>query len=78
MLPRAHKASPTEEAAIELATTAGREKEGAQYLSVVSPGKQEMTLHWSCSQWRGNIIFCGQQYHSLLKTTRSSKASNHL
>jgi hypothetical protein len=38
MLPGAHKVSPTEEAAIELATMAGWDKEGAQSLSVASPG----------------------------------------
>jgi hypothetical protein len=37
-LPGAHKASPSEEAAIELATKVGRDKEGGQSLSVVSPG----------------------------------------
>ncbi len=37
-LPRAHKVSPTEEAAIELATMAGRDKERAQSLSMASPG----------------------------------------
>jgi hypothetical protein len=38
MLPGAHEASPTEEAAIESAMMAGRDKEGAQSLSVVPPG----------------------------------------
>ncbi len=38
MLPGAHKASPTEEAAIELATMAGWGKEGAQSLSMAPPG----------------------------------------
>ncbi len=38
MLPRAHEASPTEEAAIELATMAGQDKEGAQSLSMAPPG----------------------------------------
>ena len=38
MLPGAHKASPTEEAAIEPAIMAGRDKEGAQSLSVAPPG----------------------------------------
>jgi hypothetical protein len=37
MLPWLHKASSTEEAAIELATMARRDKEGAQSLSVASP-----------------------------------------
>jgi hypothetical protein len=37
-LPGAHEASPTEEAAIEFATMAGRDKEGAQSLIVGSPG----------------------------------------
>ncbi len=37
-LPGAHKASPTKEAAIESAMMAGRDKEGAQSLSVVPPG----------------------------------------
>ncbi len=37
-LPRAHKASPTEEAAIEPATPAGGDKEGAQSLSMASTG----------------------------------------
>ena len=37
-LPGAHKASPTEEAAIEPATMAGWDKEGAQSLSVVPTG----------------------------------------
>jgi hypothetical protein len=37
-VPGAHKVSPTtEEAAIELATMAGRNKEGARSLSMVSP-----------------------------------------
>jgi hypothetical protein len=36
--PGAHKASPTEEAAIEPAMLAGRDKEGAQSLSVAPPG----------------------------------------
>jgi hypothetical protein len=34
----AHKASPTEEAAIKSAMMAGRDKEGAQSLSVAPPG----------------------------------------
>jgi hypothetical protein len=38
MLPGAHKASPTEEAAIESAMMAGQDKEGAQSLSVAPPG----------------------------------------
>jgi hypothetical protein len=38
MLPRAHEASPTEEAAIEPALMAGRDKEGAQSPSMASPG----------------------------------------
>ncbi len=38
MLPGAHEASPTEEAAIKLATMAGQDKEGAQSLSMGSPG----------------------------------------
>ncbi len=38
MLPRARKASPTEEAAIEPAIMAGWDKEGAQSLSVAPPG----------------------------------------
>jgi len=38
MLPRAHKASPTEEAAVEPATPAGWDKEGAQSLSMASTG----------------------------------------
>jgi hypothetical protein len=37
-LPRAHKVSPTEEAAIEPATMAGQDKEGVQSLSVVPTG----------------------------------------
>jgi len=37
-LPGAHKASPTEEAAVEPATPAGRDKEGAQSSSMVSTG----------------------------------------
>jgi hypothetical protein len=37
-LPKVHKASLTEEATIELATMAGRDKEGAQSLSMVPPG----------------------------------------
>jgi hypothetical protein len=37
-LPGAHKASPTEEAAIESAMMAGRDKEGMQSLSVAPPG----------------------------------------
>jgi hypothetical protein len=37
-LPGAHKASPTEEAAVEPATPAGRDKEGAQSLSIASTG----------------------------------------
>jgi hypothetical protein len=37
MLPGAHKASPTEEAAVELATMAGQDKEGAQSLSIATP-----------------------------------------
>jgi hypothetical protein len=37
-LPGAHKASPTEEAAIELATMAGPDKEGVQSLSMATPG----------------------------------------
>jgi hypothetical protein len=38
MLPGAHKASPTEEAAVEPATPAGRDKEGVQFLSMASTG----------------------------------------
>jgi hypothetical protein len=38
MLPRAHKASPTEKAAVEPAITAGRDKEGAQSLSMATTG----------------------------------------
>ena len=38
MQPGAHEASPTEEAAIEPAMLAGRDKEGAQSLSVAPPG----------------------------------------
>jgi hypothetical protein len=38
MLPRAHKASPTEEAAIVPALMAGQDEEGAQSLSMASPG----------------------------------------
>jgi hypothetical protein len=38
MLPGAHKASHTVEATIELATMAGRDKEGAQSLSMATPG----------------------------------------
>jgi hypothetical protein len=38
MLPGAHKASPTEEAAVEPATPAGRDKEGVQSLSMASTG----------------------------------------
>jgi hypothetical protein len=38
MLPRAHKASPTEEAAIEPAIMAGQDKEGAQSLSMAPTG----------------------------------------
>jgi hypothetical protein len=38
MLPGAHEASPTEKVAIEPATMAGRDKEGAQSLSVVPTG----------------------------------------
>jgi hypothetical protein len=34
----AHKTSPTEEVAIKLATMAGWDKEGAQSLSMASPG----------------------------------------
>ncbi len=37
-LPRAHKVSPTEEAAVEPATLAGRDKEGAQSPSMVTTG----------------------------------------
>ncbi len=37
-LPRAHKASPAEEAMIEPAIMAGRDKEGAQSLSMASTG----------------------------------------
>ncbi len=37
-LPGAHEASPTEEAAIDLATMAGQDKEGAQSLSMAIPG----------------------------------------
>jgi hypothetical protein len=37
-LPGAHKASPTEEAAVEPATPAGRDKEGAQSSSMASTG----------------------------------------
>ena len=37
-LPGAQKASPTEEAAVEPATPAGRDKEGAQSLSMASTG----------------------------------------
>jgi hypothetical protein len=37
-LPGAHEASPTEEAAIEPATLAGWDKEGAQSLSMASTG----------------------------------------
>ncbi len=37
-LPGAHKASPTEEAAIESAMMAGRDKESTQFLSVAPPG----------------------------------------
>ena len=37
-LPGAHKASPTEEAAVEPATSAGRDKEGAQSSSMASTG----------------------------------------
>jgi len=62
-LPGAHKASPAEEAAVEPATPAGRDKEGAQSLSMVSTGYQKKTLHGSCSQWRGNIINCSKQHH---------------
>ena len=36
--PRAHKASPTEEAAVEPATPAGWDKEGAQSSSMASAG----------------------------------------
>ncbi len=38
MLPGAHKASPTEEAAIEPAVMAGWDKEGAQSLSMAPTG----------------------------------------
>jgi hypothetical protein len=38
MLLGAHKASPTEEVTIELATMADRDKEGAKSLSIESPG----------------------------------------
>jgi hypothetical protein len=38
MLPGAHKASPTEKAAIDPTKMAGRDKEGAQSLSVVPTG----------------------------------------
>jgi hypothetical protein len=38
MLPGAHKASPTEEAAIEPALMAGWDKEGVQSLSKALPG----------------------------------------
>ena len=38
MLPGAQEASPTEEAAIELATMAGPDKEGVQSLSMTTPG----------------------------------------
>jgi hypothetical protein len=38
MLPGAHEASPTEEAAINPTKMAGRDKEGAQSLSVVPTG----------------------------------------
>jgi hypothetical protein len=38
MLPQAHEVSPTEEVAIEPATMAGRDKEGAQSLSVAPTG----------------------------------------
>ncbi len=37
-LPGAHEASPTEEATIEPALMAGQDEEGAQSLSMVSPG----------------------------------------
>ena len=37
-LPRAHQVSPTEEAAIEPATPAGQDKEGAQPLSMAPTG----------------------------------------
>ncbi len=38
MIPRAHKASPTEKAAVEPAITAGQDKEGAQSPSMVTTG----------------------------------------
>jgi hypothetical protein len=38
MLPGAHKASPTEEVTIEPAIMAGQDKEGAQSLSMATPG----------------------------------------
>ncbi len=38
MLPGAHEVSPTKEAAIEPALMAERDKEGAQSLSMTSPG----------------------------------------
>jgi hypothetical protein len=38
MLPRAHKTSPTEEAAVEPAITAGQDKEGAQSPSMATTG----------------------------------------
>ena len=38
MLPGAHMASPAEEAVVEPATPAGRDKEGVQSLSMVSTG----------------------------------------
>jgi hypothetical protein len=37
-LPRAHKASPTEKAAVEPAITAGWDKEGAQSPSMATTG----------------------------------------
>jgi hypothetical protein len=78
MLPGAHKASPTEEAAVKPATQAGRDKEGAQSSSMASTGQQKTTLHGSCSQWRGNVINFSKQHHQRSQTMGRCKTSNHL
>ncbi len=75
-LPGAQEASPTEEAAIEPAM-AGRDKEGAQSLSVAPTRYQETALCWSCSRWRGSVTICSKQYHQRFQTTERCEASNH-
>ncbi len=77
-LPGAQKASPTEEADVEAATPAGRDKEGAQSPSMASTGKQKTTLQRSYSRWRGNVINCSKQHHQRSQTTGRCKASNNL